>query len=147
MNRKDQFFLLVNQAFTFLEDEFGFKKQSNNETRRTSFVDYWKGELITRVLYSFANDYIEIAIYNQVSKVPPGQYDWKYSVTLMHLLRRSLPGFDYESIMAKKISMEESVCKLAQLLKEHAAAILEEKEWISWGEITGFNQRVPNDLP
>jgi hypothetical protein len=37
--------------------------------------------------------------------------------------------------------------KLAQLLKEHAAAILKDKEWISWGEITGFNQRVPDGLP
>jgi hypothetical protein len=147
MIKKEQFLLLVTQNFKFLEDKFGFETPLADSTDRLYFVDYKKAEILVRILYSIMNDYIEVAIYNHISKVPPGKYDWKYSVTLMHLLHRNQPGFNYESIMPKNIPMEESLSKLAQLFKEHTSSILMGKEWVSWGEITGFTQHVPSDLP
>ena len=139
--------MLVQQGFAFLQNEFGFEKPYLDSTNRSYFVNYKKEELLVRVLYSITNNYIEVTIYNHISKVPPGKYDWRYSVCLMHLLGKRDPPLDYNKFMSDKIPLEDSINKLARLLKEYAASILEGKEWISWGEITGFNQYVPPDLP
>lgn len=138
---------LVRLAYAFLEQEYGFSYIDTQDKPRQIFVNYRKEELIVKVKYSYTNLYIEVSIYNHVSVVPPDKYDWKYSVMLLNLIHRENPSFDYNAIMPKVISVEESVKRTADLLKYYGASILSGEEWISWGDITGYSQYVPPELP
>lgn len=147
----EYFFSLVKREFYFLENEFQFSIESTIINNRQFIINYTKHELLVRVLYSLTNNYLDIIIYNHISKVPPGQYDWRYSVTLGHLMKRKIFEFefkkDYEVFMPKNIPLEESIIQCAKLFKKFASPILENKEWVSWGEIVGYNQYVPPNLP
>jgi hypothetical protein len=146
-----QFILLVQKEFGFLETDFGFSYNMAGIDSREYFCLYRKGELVVKILYSLTNEFIEITIYNFVSKVPMGKYDWKYSVTLAHLMMREIVHFNFDQhynfCMPKYFSIEISLHKVAELLKNYGRKILEEKEWVSWGEIAGYNQPVPPNLP
>src|SRR6187399_3142374 len=135
------FIFLIKDKFYFLESQFDFTMPVVKSNSREYIMQYKKGELIVRIIYSLTNNHIEIIIYNHTSIVPPGKYDWRYSVSLMYLMKKDIGDFDYkkhyESIMPKNIPFEKSISELSILFKKYASSILENKEWVSWGEIAG----------
>ena len=151
MDEQNRIVSLIKKEFSFLETKFGFVDRPTIISSREYKVEYQKSELLVRVVYSIVNNWIEIIIYNHISKVTPGKYDWRYSVSLAYIMKRKIADFDYkndyEMLMPKNVSIEDAVSKLAQLFQKFASPILENKEWISWGEIAGYNQPVPKGLP
>ena len=56
--------------------------------------------------------------------------------------------FDYKKDeLMVRVPLEESIIQCAKLFKKFASSILEKKEWVSWGEIVGYHQYVPPNLP
>jgi hypothetical protein len=126
---------LVNQAYDFLTQEYGFAYVGVQETPRQIFVTYRKAELMVFIKYSHTNLYIEVAIYNYVPAIPPPEYQLKDNVMLIHLIKRENPDFDYNSVMPNVISLENAVMQTANLLKYYGASILSSQEWVNWKDI------------
>jgi hypothetical protein len=141
----------IKSHFSYLETDFGYKILEPQISNRYFSVKYQKEELLAVIFYSLANHWVEITIYNHISKVPPGRYSWRYSIPLDYLMQHRKQHFDlkrdYESHMPKNNPNEDFFQQLAFLFKEYAKDILEGKEWVSWGDISGYDQFVPDDLP
>jgi hypothetical protein len=138
---------LVRTSFSYLETQYGYTFEDVASLPRELQVKYRKDDIMVYVKYSYANKYIEVSIYTHVSKVDPGKFDWHYGLMLMLLVHKLNPEIDYESIMPSHISIEESTSKVASLLKYYGETILTGQEWISNGEISGYNPPVPSELP
>jgi hypothetical protein len=151
MVNKEAYTDIVKKHFNYLIQSYEFAECPLEVHARFLVVAYCKGELLIKVEYSHTNQTIEVAIYNHISVVPPGSYDWRYSVSLSHLMKRDLPQFDYErdykSLMPSNLPLVEAVKRMAVLFERHAVNIISEKEWVSWGELTGYSQSVPPELP
>lgn len=136
----------VKKAFLFLEEQYNFQYVGFKDEPRLIIVKYKKNELIITIEYSRANNYIEVNIYNHVSVVNPGEYSWKYNLSIGFLIKKYEGEFiDFNTI--KDFSLEEKIEFNSFYLKKYGDTILSEKEWFSWGDIADYKQYVPPDLP
>lgn len=102
--------------------------------------------MLVEINYSRSNDYVDIVLYNYITKVPPGKYDWKYSVGLDSIIKKQT-GDNLESMVDEKINFSEKVLIFAKLLERYGRSILDGNEWYSWGDVRGYSQYVPPNLP
>lgn len=143
---RNKFLALVREDFLFLETEYGFASKEYEDDPRVMDIFYKKNELLVRIRYSKANDYIEVVVFNHTSVVKPGQYSWKYSIDLGWIIKKYEDVFfDFESL--NRMEMSERTNAFAKLLKSYGDDILSEKDWFSWGDLSGHNQYVPPELP
>ncbi|RTY85983.1 hypothetical protein [Flavobacterium sp. GT3R68] len=146
MISNDNFLHVVKTSFTFLENDFGFKYHGFEEKARLIKINYLKKELLVSIIYNRPNNYIEVNVYNYISKVEPGKYDWKYSVGLEHIIKKETGVYyDFDSIKSEDLNTKIEVNSM--LLKKYGLNILSGAEWYSWGKITGYEQYVPPELP
>ena len=138
----NDFCSLVDKHFHYLVANFGFIKMPTQEIPTMHYCPYQKGELLVRLEYSKKNDYIDVFVYNNISKIKPGEQRQDNSVSLTTLMFGSKPGYnfekDYKSIMPSQIPIENSIRILAEFFLEYATDILSGKKWISWSDITQY---------
>lgn len=140
------FLNIVRKSFSFLEELYDFKYIGFEDKSRKITINYKKNELITSIEYSRVNDCIEVNIFNHVSIVKPGEYNWKYSLDLSSLIKKN-EGVDFDFNSLKNSSLDEKIEINSFYLKTYGEAILSEKEWFSWGDIFDYKQYVPPHLP
>ncbi len=133
----DYFIYHVNEAFSFLETDFGYSKCTCNEVHTIYECIFIKKNDMIGVIYSKKNNYLRINFYKDTDKFPPTTQDGRHSLGLETLIyrkkkRRIYCPEDYDDFMPSKLGFENSMEKVSSMLLEYGSDILRGKKWKGW---------------
>jgi len=116
----------MQEAFLFLETDFGFWLNNCEQQYYGSILEYTKGELRVHLFYDFKDNFFYFSFVRGLKTKTPNDHDFENVKTFIELFKKYEPGFDPESIQPNNEGYDAALLQNAELLKKHCLSILEQ---------------------